>query len=74
MLMALAYTSNLRYRITLPRYEPEINNDRDVLENMRDVHVLVADQYKDLFFDFTAENHAEIGSKVTYQNIYSFTA
>ena len=60
MLLALAYNSNLRYNVTLPKYEPEINSDMDVIENVNEVHVLLPEKYKEAYFDFILESNPRL--------------
>ena len=63
-LLSLSYSSNLRYFITLPRYDPEINTDADVLEYAQAAHVSIPDEYISTYFTFIGNLSQPLYDKV----------
>ena len=64
MLLALFYTSNLRYFVTLPKYEPEINQDSDADKYAPAIHVPVPDELKGIWYDFIKDFSTSLHAKV----------
>ena len=63
-LISMAYTSNLRYFITLPNYEPEINQDSDADKYFNTVHIPVPHEYKTIYYSFVKKISSSLFEKV----------
>ena len=64
MLLGMFYTCNLRYFVTLPKYEPEINTDLDAEKYAHGIIVAVPEKIKGIWFDFIKDLSTSLHAKV----------
>ena len=63
-LLSHAYTSNLRYFVTLPKYDQEINQDSDADNYSSKIHVAVPEEYVNIYYSFVEKLSSSLYEKV----------